>query len=110
MIGTDCAGKSKRRDSYLKYHFRQLNVTRRSTFPPLKMWRIGRNPWLVKMRCCGIQRHFQQYFRNISWGSVYLVEETGGPGENHRPAARKSLTNVGAIAFSFHPRFTPSVI
>jgi hypothetical protein len=39
-----------------------------------------------------------------------LVEETGGPGENHRPAARKSLTNVGAIAFSFHPRFTPSVI
>jgi hypothetical protein len=23
----------------------------------------------------------------ISWGSVLLVEETGVPGENHRPAA-----------------------
>ena len=23
----------------------------------------------------------------ISWWSVLLVEETGGPGENHRPAA-----------------------
>jgi hypothetical protein len=23
----------------------------------------------------------------ISWRSVLLVEETGGPGENHRPAA-----------------------
>jgi len=23
----------------------------------------------------------------ISWRSVSLVEETGGPGENHRPAA-----------------------
>jgi hypothetical protein len=24
----------------------------------------------------------------ISWWSVLLVEETGGPGENHRPVAR----------------------
>ena len=26
-------------------------------------------------------------FNNISWRSVLLVEETGGPGENHRPVA-----------------------
>jgi hypothetical protein len=29
---------------------------------------------------------FQQY-SVISWRSVLSVEETGGPGENHRPAA-----------------------
>jgi hypothetical protein len=26
-------------------------------------------------------------FSVISWQSVLLVEETGGPGENHRPVA-----------------------
>jgi len=39
---------------------------------------------------------FSATFNNISvilWQSVLLVEETGGPGENHRPACRKSLTN-----------------
>ena len=33
---------------------------------------------------------FNATFNNISvisWRSVLLVEETGGPGENHRPAA-----------------------
>ncbi len=25
----------------------------------------------------------------ISWGSVLLVEETGGPGENHKPVESK---------------------
>ena len=33
---------------------------------------------------------FNATFNNISdisWGSVLLVEETGGPGENHRPVA-----------------------
>jgi len=33
---------------------------------------------------------FNGTFNNISvisWQSVLLVEETGGPGENHRPAA-----------------------
>ena len=33
---------------------------------------------------------FKATFNNISaisWGSVLLVEETGVPGENHRPAA-----------------------
>jgi hypothetical protein len=31
----------------------------------------------------------------ISWPSVLLVEETGGPGENHRPAAihRQTLSH-----------------
>jgi hypothetical protein len=36
----------------------------------------------------GVYRHF--YFNNISvisWSSVLLVEEIGGPGENHRPVA-----------------------
>jgi hypothetical protein len=28
----------------------------------------------------------------ISWQSVLLVEETGGPGENHRPVASHSQT------------------
>jgi hypothetical protein len=40
-------------------------------------WLVG---WLV----------FNATFNNISfisWQSVLLVEETGGPGENHRPAA-----------------------
>ena len=33
---------------------------------------------------------FNATFNNISvisWRSILLVEETGGPGENHRPAA-----------------------
>ena len=33
---------------------------------------------------------FNATFNNISvisWGSVLLVEETGVPGENHRPSA-----------------------
>jgi hypothetical protein len=28
----------------------------------------------------------------ISWRSVLLVEETGGPGENHRPVASHGQT------------------
>ena len=28
----------------------------------------------------------------ISWGSVLLVEETGEPGENHRPIASRWQT------------------
>ena len=35
----------------------------------------------------GVLRHFQQYFSYILWWSVLLVEETGGPRDNHRPAA-----------------------
>jgi hypothetical protein len=33
-----------------------------------------------------VLRHFQ-YITVISWRSVFLVEETRVPGENHRPAA-----------------------
>jgi hypothetical protein len=36
----------------------------------------------------GVKRHFQQYFSYFMVRSVLLVEETGVPGENHRPAAR----------------------
>jgi len=32
-------------------------------------------------------RHFGLNISVISWRSVLLVEETRGPGENHRPAA-----------------------
>ena len=32
----------------------------------------------------GVKRHFSTI---LSWRSVLLVEETGGPGENHRPVA-----------------------
>jgi len=38
---------------------------------------------------------FNATFNNISvisWRSVLLVEETGGPGDNHRPAASHSQT------------------
>ena len=34
----------------------------------------------------GVKRHFQHYFSNIM-RAVLLVEETGVPGENHRPVA-----------------------
>jgi hypothetical protein len=39
---------------------------------------------------------FNTTFNNISvisWQSVLLVEETGVPGENHRPVASHSLLN-----------------
>jgi glyoxylate utilization-related uncharacterized protein len=39
---------------------------------------------------------FNTPFNNISvisWRSVLLVEETGGPGENHRPATRQTLSH-----------------
>jgi len=38
---------------------------------------------------------FKATFNNIlviSWQSVLLVEETGGPGENHRPVASHGKT------------------
>ena len=44
----------------------------------------------------------------ISWWSVLLVEETGGPGENHRPVA-----NHWQMLYTSHwPRFelAPSVV
>ena len=37
----------------------------------------------------------------ISWRSVLFVEETGVPGENHRPA-RKSLTNYHIMLYLVH--------
>jgi hypothetical protein len=47
---------------------------------------------------------FNTTFNNISvisWWSVLLVEETGGPGENHRPATRQTLShNVVHLALS----------
>jgi hypothetical protein len=30
----------------------------------------------------------------ISWRSVLLVEETGGPGENHQPVANKGNNKI----------------
>jgi hypothetical protein len=39
----------------------------------------------------GVKRHFQQYFSYFAW-SVLLVEETGVPGENHRPVANYGQT------------------
>ena len=30
-----------------------------------------------------VKRHFQQYFSYIVTVKILLVEETGGPGENH---------------------------
>ena len=38
----------------------------------------------------------------ISWQSVLLVEETGGPGESHRPVA-KSLTNFITLCCTPRP-------
>ena len=39
--------------------------------------------YLVKIEADGILMSMDC----ISWRSVLLVEETGGPGENHRPVA-----------------------
>ena len=49
---------------------------------------------------------FNVIFNNmsvISWRSVLLVEETGGPGENHRPVA--SHTPYSSVTFI--PVYTP---
>jgi hypothetical protein len=35
----------------------------------------------------------------MSWWSVILVEEAGGPGENHRPVARGWCNNNQGVAF-----------
>ena len=42
----------------------------------------------------------------ISWQSVLLVEETGGPGENHRPVAshRQTLSHNVASSTPRHER------
>jgi hypothetical protein len=45
------------------------------------------NTW-VRGLVYGAQHHFQQYISQ-SWQSVLLVEETGVPGENHRPATSR---------------------
>ena len=34
-----------------------------------------------------VKRHFQQYFSYIV-AVIFFMEETGVPGENHRPVAR----------------------
>ena len=60
----------------------------------------------VKMRVWFGFMVFNATFNNISvipWRSVLLVEETGGPGENHRPAASHWQTlshNVVHLALS----------
>ena len=91
--------------------------------PATSHWQtLSHNVVLSKLRLSGIQTHVNgvnliRYARNqkigqpnnfarlvrfmvfnnisvISWRSVLLVEETGVPGENHRPVeTRKSLTN-----------------
>ena len=42
----------------------------------------------------------------ISWQSVLLVEETGGPGENHRPVAshRQTLSHNVVSSTPRHER------
>jgi len=39
----------------------------------------------------------------ISWRSVLLVEETGGPGENYRPAASRWQTLLHNVSSSTPP-------
>jgi len=51
---------------------------------------------------------FNANFNNISvisWRSVFLVEETGVPGENHRPAASR-LQNLAHNVVSSTPRLS----
>ena len=48
---------------------------------------------------------FNATFNNISvisWCSVLLVEETGVPGENHRPAASPGQTLALKIVYRVH--------
>ena len=43
---------------------------------------------VLNNRCCWIVLNATvNNISAISWRSVLLVEETGGPGENHRPVA-----------------------
>jgi hypothetical protein len=38
----------------------------------------------------------------ISWRSALLLEETGGPGENHRPAASHRQTLSHNVVYQVH--------
>ena len=83
---------------------------------PLKTLTIFITFWFVYHSCsCNIVLVicllvFNATFNNISvisWWSVLLVEETGVPGENHRPAASYLQTlshNVVFLALSFDVR------
>ena len=54
------------------------------------------NVWIMKMV-------FNVTFNNISvisWRSLYLVEEAGVPGENHRPAGYRNI-----VVFSWYSGF-----
>jgi len=48
---------------------------------------------------------FYTTFKNISailWQSVLLVEETGVPGENHRPVATDKLDHIPVMLYQVH--------
>ena len=58
---------------------------------------------------------FNATFNNISvisWQSVLLVEETGGPGENHRPVAshRQTLSHIVVHLALIGFKLTTSVV
>ena len=48
----------------------------------LSTFKVYQNIYWVLFVCLMV---FNATFNNISWRSVLLVEETGGPGENYRP-------------------------
>ena len=56
--------------------------------------------------------HFLNNILVISWSSVLLVEETGGPGENYRPVAGHCQTLSNNVVHSPWTRFelTTSVV
>jgi hypothetical protein len=64
-----------------------------------RIYRI-RPEWPVLAQGCGMV--FNATFNNISvilWGSVLLVEETGVPGQNHRPVTDKCCVHLQKSIF-----------
>jgi hypothetical protein len=58
---------------------------------------------VVKIRARLRVMVFNATFNNISvvsWRSVFLIEETGVPGENHRPAASHRQTFITYIEYT----------
>jgi hypothetical protein len=45
----------------------------------------------------GVYRHLQQYFSYILTVKFILVEETGGPEENHQPVLSQVTDNLNYI-------------
>ena len=90
----------------IKFKFKQQVLSHEKRMDGIMITKNGTYPWsfvtqiLLHLFACLML--FNATFNNISvisWRSVLLVEETGVPGENHRPAASHRY-----YCFSFRER------